>query len=81
MKKGNLRLSNKMGDRIRKGSLSKEDQENLRKASYCAYYIFACVLIGVPGILTDILGVILIFPVVRKWIVQRIKFRESTGHV
>jgi len=81
VKKGNLRLSKKMGNRIKEGTFSLKDQESLRRAAYLAYYIFACVLIGIPGILTDILGITLIFPAIRKWIVHRVKFGEAKGHV
>ena len=60
--KSNSKLSNKFEKRAREGRSSEQDILKMRSALYCTIYIIACVLIAIPGILTDILGLLLAIP-------------------
>jgi len=71
LKKGNLNLSNRMGERLKGGKLSEKDIKEIRLGSYCIMYVLACALIAIPGILSDLVGIALLFPFVRNQISSR----------
>ncbi|MCP3852783.1 MAG: FxsA family protein [Gammaproteobacteria bacterium] len=78
-KNGKWNFGKKMGKRLTKNNLSEKDKNDIRIATYCFIYVFACILIGIPGILSDLLGITLILPFVRNWISLRMsdkKFEE-----
>jgi UPF0716 family protein affecting phage T7 exclusion len=53
-------FANKFRKRWQEGSLSKSDINKLTYAFYCMAYILGCILIGLPGVTTDILGFLLV---------------------
>jgi len=80
LRKGNLSLSNRMGERLKDGKLLKKDIKELRLGTYCILYVLACVLIAIPGILSDLVGIAILFPFVREQISSRMYKKIHEGH-
>lgn len=43
----------------------------LKPMTFCIIYIASSVLIAVPGIFTDVLGILLILPVTTNWLIRK----------
>lgn len=69
-------FSNKFKKRMSEGKLSKVDYSNLYSAYYCIVYLVGCFLIALPGFLTDLLGVLLVIPHIRKLLTSKYGMRN-----
>ena len=47
------------------------DLLKLKPSYYLSIYIPAVILIAIPGVITDILGIIMAFPFVSNWLIER----------
>ena len=66
--KNKANFSNKFQKRMADEKLSAADYSHLENALYCIFYWVGCLLIAVPGLLTDILGITLLIPDVRRFL-------------
>ena len=48
-----------------------EELKKLQPAIYIGTYIAAVILVIIPGILTDILGIVIVVPFISKWYINR----------
>ena len=72
-----LKASKKLGRNFKKRimkhghRLTQKEIEKLKPSIYINAYIAAVVLIVLPGILTDILGLVIVLPHISKWYINR----------
>ncbi len=64
--KHDTNLSNKFSKRLNKKKLTVRDRKSMNSVMYCAAYIIGCVLIAIPGVITDILGLFLVVPFINR---------------
>ena len=50
---------------------TQEELKKLQPSIYIGTYIVAVILVVIPGILTDILGIIIVLPFISKWYINR----------
>ena len=67
LEKAKSNLSNKFDKRLKEGNLTEKDQRNMVSVMYVTAYIFGCILIAIPGIVTDILGILLVIPPINRF--------------
>lgn len=48
-----------------------DDVQRLKPMLFISVYVFAAVLIAIPGIVTDVFGSLLILPVISNWYIER----------
>ncbi len=71
------KLSKKRGRKLQKKTKKSsyipthDELEKLRPSIYIGIYIIAVVLVTIPGILTDLIGIIIVIPFINKWLINR----------
>lgn len=63
---------NKFSKRVRDGVVSENDLAKLDHAGYVFVYVVGCVFIAIPGIVTDLLGVLFVLPPVTSFFGRRL---------
>lgn len=48
-----------------------KDIEKVRPFMFIALYLPALILIAIPGIISDVVGILMVFPVLSDWLLQR----------
>lgn len=56
----NSNLGNKFKMRVREGRVSEVDKTKMVSLAYCTVYIIGCVLVAIPGLITDFIGLLLL---------------------
>lgn len=51
-------------------NFSQNDAKNIRITYEAILYVFACVLVAIPGLVTDIVGIFLAIPSIRGFIIE-----------
>ena len=70
-KKSISHLGSGFDKRIKNNKVSEEDQRKFNLGIYCFAYVLGCILIAIPGILTDVLGMLLLLPPMRTYLANR----------
>ena len=72
-----LKATKKLGKKLKKKTKrssyipTQEELKKLQPSIYIGTYIVAVILVVIPGILTDILGIIIVLPFISKWYINR----------
>lgn len=72
-----LKATKRTGRKLKKktkksGHIATQDElDKLKSTIYVSTYIAAVILIVLPGILTDILGVFIVLPYISKWYIKK----------
>ena len=70
--KAKIDFSNKFPERAAEGKLPSKDVGSMKHFIACASYVIGCVLIAIPGMTTDLLGVLMILPPVGGLLATRL---------
>ena len=72
-----MKLSKKIGKKLQKKTKKSsyipthDELEKLQPSVYVGIYIIAIALVAIPGILTDLIGMIIVIPFINKWLINR----------
>ncbi len=73
--KSNSGLGKNFQKRVREKRVSEKDKIKMVSLAYCAAYIIGCVMVAIPGLITDVLGILLLLPPVTNFVAG--KFGEA----
>ncbi len=69
--KQNSNLGKNFHKRIKEKRVSETDKNKMISLGYFAIYIIGCTLIAIPGLITDIIGFLLLLPPVTTFIAEK----------
>lgn len=70
-KKSISHLGRGFNKRVKNNKVSEEDERKFKLSIYCFAYVLGCILIAIPGLLTDALGILLLFPTISTYVANR----------
>ncbi len=73
--KNNATFGKKFQKRIREDRVTKTDKMKMTSLVYVATYIFGCILVAIPGLITDFIGMLLLLPPISNFVAN--KYGES----
>ncbi|MBL4851954.1 MAG: FxsA family protein [Gammaproteobacteria bacterium] len=71
MKKVNgIEVSEDIKEKLETSALSSREAEKLKHFAFTAVFYIACLLVAVPDIVTDILGILLVIPFISNYVIK-----------
>lgn len=67
----NAEVSEDIKEKIEASTLSPREAAKLRHFAFSAVFYMACLLVAVPGIITDIIGILLVIPYISNYIIKK----------
>ncbi len=64
----NARLGKNFKKRVKEERLTLQDQQKIFSMTHYLLYLLGCVFIAIPGLITDIIGILIIIPTITKMI-------------
>jgi UPF0716 family protein affecting phage T7 exclusion len=69
--KSNSELGKKFQKRVRENRVSEVDKNKMVSLGYCTTYIIGCVMVAIPGLITDAIGFLLLLPPVTNFVASK----------